>query len=1153
MQFLDGQLLVSATDLVNHLECPHLSHLDREVASGLLELEQTRTDTAELLSQKGDEHEASWLEQLRADGREIVEIPTPPNTLAGLQEAAQATADAMRAGAEIIYQGALLDGRWRGYSDFLERVEQPSPKLGDWSYEVVDTKLARRTKAYYLVQLCVYSELVGAIQGRMPEQMHVVLGTRQRDTFRVAEFAAYVSHLRTRFEARLADGFQDTYPEPVEHCSLCRWSDHCDARRVEDDHLSLVAGMGAAQTMRCADAGIATVAQLAQAGAEDRPRRIGAATFERLRQQARLQVAERESGQSSYELLEPEEETEPARGFHLLPEPSPGDLYFDIEGDPFYEDGLEYLWGVTRVASDGEPEFRAFWGRDRAEEKRAFEGFIDLVMEQLAIHPDLHVYHYAPYEPTALKTLMGRHATREDEVDQLLRNKVLVDLYSVVRQGIRISKPSYSIKKVEAFYMPAREAAVTDGGDSIVRFEEWLENGDDSLLEAIERYNEEDCESTVLLHRWLLGLRAQCEAQYGVTLPWRASVPTGPPEADEASAEVVALQRPLLEDIPDDPGERSDEEQSRWLLAQLLDYHRRDEKPGWWEFFSRFDKSLDELETEDSEALAGLTAVGDPVALPAPSRSSIYTMSFPSQEHKISRGTFVDPTTARVDPETGVLDPFSATRFKVARVLDDQGVVEIIRATARQGESLPVALIPATHYGSELQRAALLDVATEVVAHGLDGGGDHLAARSLLTRALPRTTATHAGGSLQGDLAFTTRIAAGLQDSHLFIQGPPGSGKTYTGAQLILSLLEAGHRVGVTANSHKAIHNLLHEIEKFAGERDVAFRGLQKCVGEGSRFESKLDDPLIEVSDSNKAFPTPEGVELMAGTAWLWCREEMRASVDYLVIDEAGQISLADALALSTAASNVILLGDPLQLAQVSQGTHPPGAGRSVLEHMLGDDGTIPPERGTFLDHTRRMHPDVCRFVSEVVYEDRLQALPEMANQSVASPGLTGTGVRYVPVSHEANTRSSIEEAEAIAREVALLLDGGTFTNKDGVTRELCAKDIMLVTPYNAQVRCLRDKLPDGVEVGTVDKFQGREAAVVFFSMATSSGAEIPRNVEFLYSRNRLNVAVSRARCLAVLVCSPELMHIKCRSAEQMRLVNALCRLVDLAHEGAAT
>jgi predicted RecB family nuclease len=1155
MQLVDDRLVLSASDLINFLECEHLTWLDLEQALGRLDAEPKRADTADLVARKGDEHEARHLQQLRDQfGDPLVEVDTEDISYQGLVAAAEQTKGAMAAGAPVIFQATFLADGWRGHADFLERVESPS-NLGDWSYEVVDTKLARSVKPYFIVQLCLYSEFVAGIQGTEPEQMHVILGTGERKSFQLTDFGAYYRRMRRHFRTELENGIAASYPDPVPHCGLCRWSDLCDARRTDDDHLSLVARLGRPQTATLNAAGVTTVAELAQLGPEKCPPGMGQSTFDRLRQQARLQVDQRNTNQLSYELLEPDLDPEkPRRGFALLPRPSAGDVFFDIEGDPFYEDGLEYLWGVTYL-EDGEETFKPFWGTDRTEEKRAFEGFIDFVVERRERYPDMHVYHYASYEPTAMKRMMGLHATREDEVDRLLRQNVLVDLYRVVEQALRISQPSYSLKKVEAFFMPPRDASVTDGEDSILEFEKWLDTGDQALLDWIRDYNEEDCRSTLLLRDWLLERREECERQYDVEISWRPPGEGKPSDEQlQASEEVIALQRGLLEGVPDDPTERSDEEHSRWLLAQVIDYHRREAKPSWWEFFSRFDKSLEELETADSEALSGLSLVEPPVPLPKPARSLLYKLAFPAQEHKVSDGTFADPFTAQVDPLTDEVNPFSARGFDVVRVLDDEGVVEIRRSIAKGDEPLPQALIPSTHYPTKLQQAALRELAALVIADGLDGPGAYRAARAILQRAHPATGAVAPGAPLQvgsADLEETTRIVTQMNESYLFIQGPPGSGKTYTGAQLILTLLDAGHRVGVSANSHKAVHNLLHEVEKHPGDRGVDFRGLQKNSGVESTFKSELDEPLIESTDDNGAFPTAEGIDLMAGTAWLWCREEMRRSVDYLVIDEAGQVSIADALAMATAARNVILLGDPLQLAQVSQGAHPVGSGCSVLEHLLGDAGTIPPERGIFLDHTRRMHPEVCEFVSQAIYQGRLSAIEECATQDVACEGpLTGTGVRTIPLDHEGNTRQSPEEAELIAGLIERMV-GGDYTKADGTTVRLAGRHFMVVTPYNSQVRCLRTKLDarglSTVQVGTVDKFQGQEAAVVFFSMATSSGEDIPRNVEFLYSRNRLNVAVSRARCLAILVCSPNLMTIRCRTVEQMRLVNALCLLAEMS------
>jgi predicted RecB family nuclease len=1129
MELVDGNLVLSASDLINHLECPHLTQLDIEVALGRIELTETRSDTTELVARKGDEHERDYLVQLRYDGREIVEIQDEPG-LEGTRAGARRTVEAMRAGAEVIYQGVLFDGvRWRGHSDFLHRVERPS-ELGAFSYEVADTKLARRVKPYFLLQLCFYSELIEQVQGLAPEWMHVVLGTRESQSFRLAEFAAYYRSVKHGFQAIVDAGLSATYPEPVEHCALCRWEEHCVAQRAADDHLSLVARIQRSQRTRLLERGIATVTQLAAAEPAHRPPRIGSGTFESLRAHARLQVDQRRSGQLRYELLTPEA----GCGFAHLPQPSTGDVFFDMEGDPFFDDGLEYLFGCGFMGSPdkNQDQFKSFWATNRSSEKRAFERFVDFVIERLERFPDLHVYHYASYEASAIKRLMGLHATREEEVDRLLRGKVLVDLHTVVRQGLRVGQPSYSIKSIEAFYMGKRDTEVTEGGDSIVAFERFLETGDRSLLESIERYNGDDCRSTHLLREWLLARRDEAIETFGQEIPWRP-----PPEPwapnPELQAELDTLGGALTAGVPDDAEDRDDTQRARWLMAQLIDYHRREAKPSWWAYFERLEADQEQLTDLDNEALGRLSDTGlEPISLPPPSRSVLNTLGFPAQDHKIAPGHFVDPAT-----EKGVT---------VESIDNALGTLRITRAANRVGEPLPRALIPGKPYGTDDQRGALRRLAGDIVERGLNAPGRYSALRQVLRADAPSTSARSPGTPLQVgafDLDQAKQIAEGLDDSYLFIQGPPGSGKTYTGAHLILHLIEQGNRVGVASGSHAAIHNLLAEVEEYA-QPGKPFAGLKKYSDEGNRYESKRG--LIGNSNDMADF-TGGNYDLVAGTAWLFCREELDGTLDYLVIDEAGQISLADALAMGTCARNVILLGDPQQLAQVSQAIHPPGAGVSVLEHLLVENTTIPPGRGLFIDQTRRMHPDVCRFISKAIYEDRLESFADCANQRIDAQGrLTGTGIRYVPVAHEGNTRESPEEAKTIKGLIEDLLEGD-YTKQDGTRGPLEPKEIMVLAPYNAQVRCLRKELPDEVRVGTVDKFQGQEAAVCFFSMATSSGEEIPRHLEFLFSRNRLNVAISRARCLAVLVCNPELLHIRCKNAEQMRLLNALCLFVEMA------
>ena len=1131
MYLLDEQLVLSASDLNNYLACRHLTTLDLRYARGDRTITPVRGPDAELLFRKGDEHEAAYLQSLKDKGKQVVEFSLPDRDPESLVEAATATEQAMRDGAEVIYQGTFFQDNLRGHTDFLFRVNRPSD-LGAWSYEVGDTKLARRTKPHFILQLCFYSELLAAVQGGdPPELIHVILGTGEEHSFRLAEFSAYFRHVRNRYLAELAGDSWNTYPLPIQHCSVCRWSDDCDARWVADDHLSLVARLSRAQTEKLEAEGIETVASLASADPDLTVPGIGDATLQRLREQAALQVEGRENGKGICQVLAPEE----GRGFARLPRPSVGDIFFDMEGDFFFDQGLEYLFGIVTV-DEGEPHFDAIWGRDRAEEGRALEQFIDFVTARRAKHPDLHIYHYASYEITALKRLAGMHGTREEELDQLLRDEVFVDLLKVVTEGVRISEPRYGLKNVEAFFMDERQTVVTDGNQSVAWFEEWLETGEQKLLDEIADYNKDDCESTWLLREWLLERREEAESEYGAEIDWFEHKPSEQTEDKVALREEnERLIRRLLEGVPDDT-EPNDEQQACRLMAHLLEYHHREARPVWWMFFDRCQADTDEL-VNDADSIGDLKT--DETVEPRPEKQSLlYRLRFPPQETKLG------PSRQVKDPASG------ANTGSIYEIDREHGWLDLKRGTTLQDLPLPGALIPGGPYETPEQQAALRRLAEEIESNGAGPDGAYSAARQILLRAEPRLTGRTPGDPIDQEgltLDELKEIVASLDRSHLFIQGPPGAGKTWSGARLIVDLIDRGHRVGVTSNSHKAIHNLLTEIEQVAVDQGATFEGLKKASAGNpeSFFDSEHD--LIKSVTQNEKLIDPE-VELTAGTAWHYCRDEVDGTLDYLFIDEAGQMSLADALALSTAARNVVLLGDPQQLPQVAQAAHPEGSSLSVLEHLLGDRQTIPPEEGVFLERTFRLHPDVCDFVSELMYDERLRSAEGCELQSVTAPGeLTGTGLRWIPVEHEGNSQSSGEEAEAIAARVTPLLDGARYTDASGDEHELQPSDILVVTPYNAQVQCLEERLPDGIRIGTVDKFQGQEAQVVFFSMATSGGEEIPRNVEFLFSRNRLNVAISRARCLGVLVASPRLLDIQCRSIEEMRLVNALCRFTEVS------
>ena len=1129
MQLTKTGPLYSASDLISYTACLHLVGLEHAVAEGRLDPPDGRDPSADLAAARGMDHERATLELLRREGKSICTIPTEG---VSMETKIAATLAALHDGADVIYQAAFLAPPWRGYADFLLKVDRPSA-LGPWSYEVADTKLARGVKPYFVLQLCVYSDLLAAIQQVEPRHIRVVLGTRERVTLATADFMAYFRRVRQRFLDHMAAGDAPTYPEPTGHCEICRWAEPCQLRREADDHLSLVANMRSDQAARLRVAGLPTVEALARARSDQRPAGMSVTSFDTLRQQAQLQARHRRTGQHEAVRLP----YLAGRGLALLPEPSPGDIFFDMEGDPYQEGGLEYLFGYVYLDDAGEPQFEGLWGHDRVGEKKAFEQFMDVVTERRRRFPDMHVYHYAAYEENALKRLASLHGTREEAVDDLLRGQVLVDLYRVVRQSLRISQPSYLIKKLETFYMEAREADVKNAGASIVAYEQWIETQDPAILADIGRYNEEDCRSTLLLRNWLLGQRAALEAEIGEKIPW-AERPDDENAADRQAivAEQDALKEHLCDGLPEDAAGDDASQAARRLMADLLDYHRREAKPDWWAFFERCSYDADEW-IEDADCLGGLVPSGDP---PRPDkRSQIWTLRFPPQEYKLRPGDEV------YDPATG------GAGGSIVRLDGEQGILELRRGPKLAGMPLPVALIPGQPLETRAQRAALRRLA-EAVA---DGSDSYRALHDGLALALPRLAGRLEGALLQDgtiELAEAQDVCRALDRSTLVIQGPPGSGKTYTGARLIVDLLERGKRIGVAALSHKAIHNLLAEVESvlLASPSARPFNGLKKCSADNPETEFPSRTGFIGNSSDAEAFADQQ-LALIAGTSWLFSRTELDGTLDYLFIDEAGQISLADALAMGTSATNLVLLGDPQQLPQVAKGVHPGRSGVSVLEHLLDGRATVPPDRGLFLDRTHRLHPDICAFVSEISYDGRLRSAPGCQRQRVDSAGLVGAGLRFIPVEHEGNSQASVEEAERIGDEITSLTRG-TWTDRTGEVRPLRHEDILVVAPFNLQVHTLRDVLPAGVRVGTVDKFQGQEAPVVFFSMSTSSGAEIPRNLEFLFSRNRINVAISRAKCLAVVVASPDLLDIDCRTIEQMGLLNAMCRLVELASPAAS-
>lgn len=1122
---------LSATDLSNHLACRHLTSLDLSVARGQRGAPDWRAPDLFVIQELGLRHEAAYLDFLRGQGIAVVDL----RSIKGEQESLLETRRCMEQAAEVIAQGTLGVGRWFGRPDVLRKVLRPS-RFGDWSYEAYDCKLACDTKATTILQLALYSALLGEIQGRGTEFMYVVPpgSSFEAESYRCAEYAAYYRYVKARLEKFCDDGQgAATYPEPCEHCAVCQWFAECDAQRREDDHLSLVAGVTRLQRNQLDRWDTQTMTKLAAfpIPLRQKPTHGSKEAYERVREQARVQVEGRDQEKPVHELLPVEE----AKGFCNLPKPSGLDVFVDLESDPFASGGeLQYLFGFVCRDQNGQLVYQSKWSFTPAEEKQAFEWIVDEIMQKWKGDPTMHVYHFGAHEASAFKSLMGRHALREDEIDRMLRAGLFVDLHTIFKQAVRASVEQYSLKALEAFHSFTRNTPLLESRTAMRQIQHWLELGGEgelpeTLRATVGGYNEDDCRSTASLREWLESERRRLEER-GAKIP-RSAIGDGTPseELDERQRLVASAVGQLVDGIPANAEERSAAQAAQWMLAQLLDWHRRENKATWWEGFRLGDLDDDAL-LDERAGLSGLRFVK---RLGIDRQIPVDRYEFEKQDTEIRSEAELYHRGRKIG-SAAAIDP-------VKRTID-------IKKTKKMADFHPSSVYMWDRpFSTEKHANALLRIGQWVRDNSIDGPGSHRAARDLLLRKPPRlSTGDVLARPGEQTIETACRVAAALDGSVFAIQGPPGAGKTFTGARMICALIKKGKKIGVTALSHKVIRKLLDEVVSAAEEDKIAgVNCMQRSDEEGATAEIAI---ATDNSEPLQALRSGRA-NVVGGTSWLWTEPQMFEAVDVLFIDEAGQMALADVIAVSQAAKNLVLIGDPQQLERPLKGSHPPGAEKSALQHLLGELKTIPETMGLLLPETWRMHPRICEFTSELFYDGRLGARDFTRHRVIEGhPWLSDAGLWFVPVAHEGNRNSSAEEVEVIAKIVdSLLRPGVVWFRSTGNSRSVELKDILIVAPYNAQVFDLLTRLPEGAQVGTVDKFQGQEAPVVIYSLTTSSPEDAPRGMEFLYSLNRLNVATSRGMSNVVVVGNPRLFEPDCHSPRQMQLANAFCRFLEMA------
>jgi len=1112
--------LITPSKITAWLECAHFLSLRNQLDAGVLHVEpQPMGSLADLLIEKGATHERDCLMELENEGRSVYQVPgrNPDETF--LQWAAR-IGNPLESGYDVIYQMPFVHEGIRGIADFLIRVE--SPEDGYCHYEPVDAKLTRvEGKPGHVLQLCFYADALEALTGAPPRDMHLWLGSGLRESLRVEQFRSYWRRLRRQLAELLnRDKIEGTRPEPCNHCDYCEFNRVCDARWREEDSLVYVANIRRPEWLALEADGVRTVVELSTR--RHAVPELHDENLARLSRQAALQVASRQRPTEPpvYELVAATDDPVFGHGFDLLPQSDDGDVFFDFEGHPFWtaQNDLFFLAGLYYQDGDGHWIYDARWAHDLDEQATMIRDLVDFFIERRATYPSMHVYHYNHTEKSSMERLT-RGSESEGHFTTLVETGLFVDLYTVSKNAFQVGTESYGLKSLEHLTGFERRGGIEQGAGAVVEYDLWMSTKDPLLLEAIARYNEDDVAATMALRDWLIDHRPDEST-------WREAQLEEPDHDLDTDALVEALKA-----FGDDSPEH--------LVSDLLNYWRRERSAN---VEPKFAQAASEFATlyGDPDFIANLHFVGfeDLVSRGVPAKNAVFTwpaqtvgssLTDPKKRNVLFTGIGVERGFAyvpKIDAEKREL------RLRWKESFDESGAMP--------------SVICVDDYISPMEKPGVLfHLAEQIVAHD-DADPASRVSLALLGREGPRFESGYgpADGLFTDELSSTLRWIGHLDDSYVALQGPPGTGKTYSGSHIIHELITAGKRVGITAMSHAAIDNLF-----LATYNVFAEKGQLDLLRAHRHADKPKSDVLPGVKYSTKGDAAEnDQYNLVAGTTWLWARPGMRSHpVDVLVVDEAGQLALADAVASANAARNLVLLGDPLQLSQVSQAEHPGGSGASVLEHILGEHATLPDTEGVFLSETRRMHPDVCRFISTQIYEGRLTSHPSCAQQSTQF----GTGLRWLRAEHHERSTESEEESAIVIAEIQRMI-GTPWVNQDGETLTLRADDFMVVAPYNDQVRLLQgdfDRTPGlgDVQVGTVDKFQGREAPVVFFTMTTSSAEDMPRGPEFLFSRNRLNVAVSRARCLAFLVCTEELLNSRARTIEEMRLIGTLSAFVEYA------
>ena len=1130
MKIKNNKFFVSPSDLNNFVACKYTVLNEIKYHNKEIRKSPDRAND-KLWKEMGVEHEKRHYKILKEKYKKSITIKSDLNEKDRFDE----TVRAIQKGYDLIYHAYLIDDNLRGEADFLIKCDTKSD-LGDYSYEVYDTKITRNLKPRHITQITAYSDMLGKIQKVLPEKMYLIDGSDEYHSFKTIEYIDLFNHSKKEFIKFLSNiSKEKIYPEKCSYCNLCDWKDECDKTWENDNYINLVAGSNKSQVEKLKKNKIRTVEQLSKTKLTAMDLKINAESFKKIQLQAQLQEEKRNTGEDKIVILD----SDFGKGFYKLPKPDDGDVFFDIEGYPRMDRPFEYLHGLY-YKDKGKLKFKDLWAKNynKESEKNIFIELINFLEKRFIEYPNAHIYHYASYEKRAIRELATSYSSefpKGDIVnDDLLRKEKYVDLFSIVSQSIRTSERDLSLKSIEKFYNFKRKADIVKADDSVIKYDNWIATKNEKYKQDIINYNEEDCISTYLLREFLVKNKPE-------NIDWFVKQEEITKEGEEPNKyRRKASNKLSREEVEVDLNNRLEKKKNKTNkkfvenLKNFIGFHWKSNKPEFWEVFDRAEKTHLELE-DDTECIANSVLIDDKPKVTED--GFIYSYRFNDQNYKQKEGK----------------SAFDAHQIKglgtihsIEENFPDKNIVKILVSKRRKNIEMPSLLTlgntmpPQVHQHDQALNKFLED-------YILNNGENYKSIMDMLERKEPDIKNIKSGSILIEEnkdlITQSIEIVKNLNNSYLTIQGPPGTGKTYTSAKIIIELMKAGKKVGVTSNSHEAIKTLLIAIEQQAVDQNYEFSGMRK-----SKSSDKHEWKFIRNVTTGKPL-NMDSYSLFAGTSWFFVDPRMNKTLDYLFIDEAGQVALGTTIANATSADNLVLIGDQMQLSQPMRAKHEGYARMSSLDFILEDDDTISTDKGVFLNVTRRLNKKICNYISTSFYDSRLTSDPITETRSVnlKLDPIKDEGLFYVPIDHNGCSQRSDEEADLVEKVFNKIVN--KEYKSENITGKISAKDIMVVAPYNAQANNIRERLKkkfkDDVRVGTIDLFQGQEAKVVLISMTTSDVESLPRHKDFFFSRNRLNVAISRAECVAIIIFNENLLLASASNIKEMKLINSFCKLLE--------